>query len=1101
MIINNINSQYGLIKKNELDKKKSMEKLITGTKVNRAADDAAGLSISEKMRALIRGLDQAGRNIQDTMSLLQVADGGLNEIHSLLQRSRELMVQANNDTLQTEDRTSIQDEVDQINKEIDNIANSTRFNDISLLNSSGVSSMDKPQVNNIFNGLKNGWLEEAEKKIYSAYGLHASGSSNLNIVLDEGAPYGELAHVGGASGNLELHIDIEDFNPADGDSGNTVAGPGFYADRVIAHEFTHAVMDDALGVNKMNDFHYNNAVWFVEGTAEFIPGADERLKQVVGNSMQTGIDDGKVSNLVDRAVELLNGAEWHGDDVDYSAGYIIVKYINSNLTTGTFKDIMNVIMNYSGSATDALKNSIVTYSSRFTSYADFVNKFGSVGADGARYFINNKEVLNWGTQETDTGSIEGSDFGGISLNAEDVIDESADSVKDQPLQFFNVVWPDKTESGNFMVQIGANAQESMEIKLVNVTTSSLGIDSINAISEASASIQKLDDAIKFVSNKRARLGAISNGLEFFSNVDSDIRENMQSAESKIRDTDMASQMTMYSKQNILSQISNSLVKSVINNSQNDVDMLLNKSKEYVSENNRNDKHILNEEKKNGSELSKNIEKLSSGLRINRAADDAAGSSISEKMKAQIRGLSQAQNNIEDGISLVKTAEGGLNEIQSILQRERELCVYAANDVQSFGDRKSIQDEIDQLNAEIDRIANSTKFNDLNLLNVDDDGKEVTYSDGTPLSLIVAHDGQFGLQTVQGYSNAVEDDNQILIYGHGSTSRPIVVIDGKQYSLRDGNLTSPTIQNGDTYETGYTVQGIQIKQSVTIVGTDKNMFEIRYDIVNNSGANKKVGFLFNLDTMLGSDDYAPYRIDGKPVVTERAYTGQELPNEFDVYNHTTNRYLESKAIINGQFDGIGIIETPDKLVLANYPTVDDWNFTPTGRNIGDSDYSIWWNEKDIANGAQRSVNTFYGLKKPNFFSAVPYDGIKIQTGANAGQSMTINRRRVNTDAIGSQDVCVTSRTSANYSLDVLDKAIGIISHERSRYGAYENTLDKAYSLAQNQELNLTEAQSRIADLDMAKGIMEFAKNNILSRSIEALIAQSNTSKEQANLLIV
>lgn len=113
---------------------------------------------------------------------------------------------------------------------------------------------------------------------------------------------------------------------------------------------------------------------------------------------------------------------------------------------------------------------------------------------------------------------------------------------------------------------------------------------------------------------------------------------------------------------------------------------------------------------NNSSMQKSLEKLSSGYRINRAGDDAAGLAISEKMRAQIRGLNQAQRNAQDGISLIQTAEGALNETHSILQRMRELVTQAANDTLTSEDRMNIQKEIDQLNAEIDRIANQTQFN-------------------------------------------------------------------------------------------------------------------------------------------------------------------------------------------------------------------------------------------------------------------------------------------------------------------------------------------------------------------------------------------------------
>ncbi|MCR4999784.1 MAG: flagellar hook protein, partial [Lachnospiraceae bacterium] len=124
---------------------------------------------------------------------------------------------------------------------------------------------------------------------------------------------------------------------------------------------------------------------------------------------------------------------------------------------------------------------------------------------------------------------------------------------------------------------------------------------------------------------------------------------------------------------------------------------------------------------------KSTEKLSSGYKINRAADDAAGLSISEKMRKQINGLDRASTNAQDGVSAVQTAEGALTEVHSMLQRMNELAVQAANGTNSNSDRKSIQDEINQLTTEIDRVAETTKFNETYLLKGDVDGTEKTIS--------------------------------------------------------------------------------------------------------------------------------------------------------------------------------------------------------------------------------------------------------------------------------------------------------------------------------------------------------------------------------------
>lgn len=1073
---------------------KAIQKLSSGLRINGASDDASGLCISEKMRAQLRGLSQSERNIQDGVSLIQTAEGGLNEIHSLLQRGRELAVQANNDTLTTNDKELIQDEINEINKGIDNIAINTEFNTIKILNSSSISSTNQASASNVIAGLKKGWLEEAEKRIQAAYGLIGTGVSNLNIILDPGTPYGELAHVGGPASNLELHIDLSDFTPATGESGNTVPGPGFYADRVIAHELTHAVMDDALGVSKMNDFHDNNGVWFIEGTAEFIPGADERLKQVIGNG--SGIDSTKLANLISRGVDLLNGAAWSGDDQDYSAGYIIVKYINQHLDGGNFSDLMNIIKADSGSATNALKNGIVTLSSTFTSFNDFINKFGNLSTGGAKDYIENHITLNWGTSEVDTGSIKGSDSGGSNLNAEDVINESTSVSKDQPLTGFKVVWPsfNSQNSKPLLLQVGPNSGTNLEVSLVNVTSKTLGTMDIDVVNAGRQSLDIFDSAIETISKNRSYFGAIENRLNHAISITNIAYENLQSAESKIRDTDMSKEIVEFTQTNNLINVANTLLSSEMKNSQKMSTQIVNQTSNKAEDNKTSmskatTKSSLNQMNRLNTETSKITEQLSSGLRINKAADDAAGLSIREKMRGRIRGLYQADRNIQDGISLAQTAEAGISEIQSIVQRQRELCVRASNDTLSVDDRDSIQKEIDQLNKGINEIANNTHFNTIPLLNIDDTGITSVTHTGIPLSLSVDASGRLGLTTSDGYSSAAEDDNQILIYGNGSTSEPKVMIDGTENSLYN-YVSSSTVLNGDTYETSYTIAGIQVKQSVKIVGTDRNMYEIKYDITNTAGFDKNVGFLFNIDTKLGNDDFAPFRINGTPITNEVQYTGSTIPNEFIVYNHTTNQYLDAKGIITGSFDGINIIEDPDKLAIGDYTMVKSWNFTPSG-SLGDSGYSLWWNSKTMTTGSTRTVNTFYGLKKPNFTNiSTSSDGLKIQLGPNSGNYMIIHRKRITTDVLATDTIKVTSSNQAQAGISIAEDALIFLSSERSRYGSYQNALERYSDFAQNSEENLTAAESRISDADMAKNVLKFAKNNILNQFLLKMFSQSN-----------
>lgn len=558
---------------NLINNGKSMEKLSSGSRINRSGDDVAGLSISEKMRSQIRGLNQSAKNAQDGISLIQTAEGALSETHSILQRMRELSTQAANGTNVEADRKAIQSEINQLTSEVNRIGNTTEFNTKKLL-CSGLSGDVK---DNIIRGLKSGWLEKSAELINRAYGIEATGSK-LEVFVDEGIPYGELAHVGGTSEKLELHIDASDFANGDGDSGNNIHGK-LYNDRIIAHEMTHAVMNSAFGIAKMNDLHHNNKVWFIEGTAEGIAGADERLKRIIGNG--AGIDNGKLNALATRANNLLNGAAWQGTDEDYSAGYVIIKYIKD--TGIDLKNVMNSVKANGSAGLDAAINIAGLK-------AGFENNF--------KNYITTKVHLDWGSDESDVGSIIGSDHGGTAINAEGVIDGTTES-KDQPLAGkFDITWPKGSESNSdITLQIGANHGQSFNLKLRDMRASALrvsggtaggsvtskdglatakyteikevttGIDGEDAEyaldvsnhENASAAIKIIDEAIGNVSEFRGQLGAMQNRLEHtIANLKTS-SENLEASESRIRDMDMAKEMINFSKSDILMKASQVMI--------------------------------------------------------------------------------------------------------------------------------------------------------------------------------------------------------------------------------------------------------------------------------------------------------------------------------------------------------------------------------------------------------------------------------------------------------------------------------------------------------------------------------------------------------------
>jgi flagellin len=383
-------------------------------------------------------------------------------------------------------------------------------------------------------------------------------------------------------------------------------------------------------------------------------------------------------------------------------------------------------------------------------------------------------------------------------------------------------------------------------------------------------------------------------------------------------------------------------------------------------------------------MGNSMEKLSSGLRINRAGDDAAGLAISEKMRAQVRGLDQAQSNAQDGISLIQTAEGALNETHSILQRMRELAVQAGNDTNTTEDRGEIQKEINQLTSEINRIGNTTEFNTQKLLNGGKDSDTAAKLEGSDVSAIL-----------------------------------------------DDNLTTSTLS--------LSING----EAVTL---------------------SNVSGLDGSTTAFSMDDLAT-----------------ALDSDLDaVFNGTSFSGVEFDVEVNG-----------DSLVITS-------------------------DNADIDLTASTATATL-GLTTDNSTDATAKQGaaLQFQIGANENQSLSLEISDMRADALGltgaagttgfTTNAEVTNGTDATgveAALDVsthenaakavtaIQKAIDDVSAERSKLGATQNRLDHTINNLGTSSENLTAAESRIRDVDMAKEMMNQTKNSILAQASQAMLAQAN-----------
>lgn len=419
--------------------------------------------------------------------------------------------------------------------------------------------------------------------------------------------------------------------------------------------------------------------------------------------------------------------------------------------------------------------------------------------------------------------------------------------------------------------------------------------------------------------------------------------------------------------------------------------------------------------------SKSMEKLSSGLRINRAGDDAAGLAISEKMRGQIRGLDQASRNAQDGISLIQTAEGALNETHDILQRMRELSVQASNDTNTDTDRGAIQKEIDQLTNEIDRIGNTTQFNNKNLL----DGSQ---SQGVTLT----------------------NTNTKVLKAEVVTST-----ETGTYSLQVANK-STTAANLAANGTGVTSADITINDT----GFDVNQsYSVKVEDGTNSG--KKLTFMSEDGTVIDTQD---------DVNVANAVT-------LDASGTTT------LAIGAGKITGNGTMKF-DIGIKADYTVTNTTTNQATAKTLTTTDGTV------NVGAFQLTVDKTLTAATDATALKVSGEAVQLQIGANENQNMLVAVRDMRAQNLGVDNIDVSSYANAKDAISTIDNAIKTVSEERSKLGAYQNRLEHTINNLGTSSENLTAAESRVRDVDMAKEMMNQTKNSILSQAAQAMLAQSN-----------
>ena len=464
-----------------------------------------------------------------------------------------------------------------------------------------------------------------------------------------------------------------------------------------------------------------------------------------------------------------------------------------------------------------------------------------------------------------------------------------------------------------------------------------------------------------------------------------------------------------------------------------------------------------------SQQSKATEKLSSGYKINRAADDAAGLSISEKMRKQIKGLDQASTNAQDGISAVQTAEGALTEVHSMLQRMNELATQAANGTNSESDRSSIQDEINQLTTEIDRVAETTKFNETYLLK--GNGKTSTVK-------IAAQDaGITGSLTGVGTGTAVFKMNT-LKYGQSIT------IGSKGYTI---GTTIDDIRNTINGTGNINIGGTVAAGSIiTINGTE-------YTVANDSTEVDRT------ENKLEAKDIAALIQDGDKVVVgtqtmvAMTETKKDGVGDNDASVISANKAYSLIADELRKASSIGADAGSEaKVATSGSKTVGAATITAdagTAKAAGDANQTNTQVTFIINEG---SVKKNQGLQM----------GLHVGADADETNKISFTIDTMNSAGLGVQGLNLVDKTGAKatYAIDAISDAISKVSAQRSALGAVQNRLEHTINNLDNVVENTTSAESQIRDTDMAETMVEYSKNNILAQAGQSMLAQANQSNQ-------
>lgn len=550
------------------------------------------------------------------------------------------------------------------------------------------------------------------------------------------------------------------------------------------------------------------------------------------------------------------------------------------------------------------------------------------------------------------------------------------------------------------------------------------------------------------------------------------------------------------------------------------------------------------------QASGSTEKLSSGYRINRAADDAAGLAISEKMRKQIRGLSQASSNAEDGISCVQTAEGALAEVQDMLQRMNELAVQAANGTNSETDRQYIQDEFDQLIEEIDRVAETTKFNETYLLKGDDTkptksmyitNYSVTYTKnnlpnntkgieyktnyvGTNNLYIVSASIYKSSSNISLTGNKIQNGDDITKFMEKATDATKTGVNKAEATLNtasyvafvnvelDSKVMDGEKGNVEGVKNAATKRDLSNDGTTSTVRANRDLFI--YNTANSTVTRITQGtdmtnYLNNDNTM--KDQYRlvdilygdALQVDSKETTSTRVQDSYTNGEEFKWTDDTLERDISSKQLYDA--DGQAVSGVALNKFFDENGNYKGGLYTTSQARAIDEVFNNTVTMSRYVNGTMTeftaaTINAYITQSSTQVAASLE---VKLHAGSDSDRNnkvavelTTLTAAGLGIDKLASYNIGIVDSTGNNATdaIDVIADALNMVSRQRSALGAVQNRLEHTIKNLDNVVENTTSAESAIRDTDMAEEMVKYSNSNILQQAGQSMLAQANQANQ-------